>query len=269
MSIPLDDRGFNYGDGLFETIAVVDGDMPLLDYHFARLARGIAALKININIETLRQQLLDQVKLLPGSCSQYILKLIVTRGQGGRGYAFEPNLLGCVYFRQTAWPNYPSNNHRQGITVCLCDFRLSQQPYLAGIKHLNRLEHVLAAQEWANSDMSEGLLRDYDGNIIEGTRSNIFMLKGKTLLTPKLDQCGVVGVMRAYLMQLAQTFNLHCAEVRLQLDQLAQADEIFICNNIIGIWPVIKIQDICDKPIGQITKALQYALANRLPWLKV
>ncbi len=267
MAISLDDRGFNYGDGLFETMAVVGGDISLLDYHFARLKRGLAALKINICIETLRPQVMNELKLPQATGDNYILKLIVTRGVGGRGYAFDNNLPGCVYFRHCPWPNYPVKNSQQGVITRLCQLRLAQQPALAGIKHLNRLEQVLARQEWQDSEIAEGLLLDSAGNLIEGVSSNIFLVKGKTLLTPKLDQCGVAGVMRAYLIQLAQQFDLQVAEVQLQLEQVRQADEVFICNSVIGIWPVIKIINCCDKCVGQVTKALQYALAKRLGWV--
>ncbi len=258
----IEDRGFQYGDGLFETMAVRLGEVPLLAFHLARLAHDLARLDIKLDISALEAAVVALAAQQVSSTS-CILKLIVTRGSGGRGYAPSDALDAQYYMQILPWPEMPSTYVTDGITLQVCDLVLSQQSRLAGMKHLNRLEQVLAAQE-LKDDAVEGLLLDTQGHVIEAISANIFIVKGRTLLTPRLDRCGVAGVMRAYLMDLVTDFQLQVAEVNFTLTELAQADEIFLCNSIRGIWPVVNVQTVCEKPVGAVTRALQYALKKRL-----
>jgi 4-amino-4-deoxychorismate lyase len=124
----------------------------------------------------------------------------------------------------------------------LCETRLSHQPRLAGIKHLNRLENVLAAAEWQNPDVAEGLLCDSEGNVIEGTRSNLFLVRHGELLTPDLSRCGVAGVQRQRVLDWAATRNLPASVGRVTLQDVLDADEVFLTNSVIGLWPVREFQ---------------------------
>ena len=162
---------------------------------------------------------------------QQIIKVVLTRGQGRRGY----NPHGCnepnIYISEHQ-ASHPKEHQTKGIKVYNCQTRLAKQPLLAGIKHLNRLEQVMARSEWQDDDMAEGIMRDYADNFISGTMSNLFIVKGKTLITPCLEQCGIEGVMRNYLMSLATNFGLTVLVKNIQLPQLKAADEIFLTNSI-------------------------------------
>ena len=157
------------------------------------------------------------------------------------------------------WPAHPFEFSEQGIQARFCDTRLAVQPKLAGIKHLNRLEQVLARNEWGEDDIQEGIMRDSRDNLIEGTMSNLFILNGDTLHTPDLSECGVQGIMRKQVMDLAAElgFSVNCTDYR--RDVLEQADGLFFTNSIIGIWPVRQLGDLefdSNRQIKRIQKHL-------------
>ena len=134
----------------------------------------------------------------------------------------------------------------------VCRQRLSHSPALAGIKHLNRLEQVLAATEWDRAIADEGLMLDNTGAVIEGTVSNIFILRNETLLTPLLDHCGVAGVMRDFIIRkLSANTLLSVRQMRLTIDDLLTADAVFICNSILGVWPVhsVGVSQLSSSPV--------------------
>lgn len=160
-------------------------------------------------------------------------------------------------------PGYPAEWAMHGIKARLCQLRLGQQPRLAGIKHLNRLENVLAAAEWNDADIAEGVLLDIPGNVVEGTRSNLFMVRDGTLLTPDMSYCGVAGVQRERVMEWAAIHNVSCRLGQFRLDELLAADEVFLVNSIIGLWPVRELQNRTwsHHPIAmQVQKWLSHAL---------
>ncbi|MGB9670977.1 MAG: aminodeoxychorismate lyase [Halothiobacillaceae bacterium] len=253
-SLPLTDRGLHYGDGLFETMAVQEGRVRLLDLHLARLARGAARLAIPLaDAEGLVAALTTEA----GAMGEGVLKLILTRGSGGRGYlppdASTPSLI---------LQRYPpvAVEGQEGVTVRLCELRLARQPYLAGLKHLNRLEQVLARAEWRDPAIAEGVMLDSEGLLVEGVASNVFLVREGRLLTPLLDQCGVAGVMRAHVMQRAASLGLAVQETRLVLDDLMAADEVFLTNSLHGIRPVTCLLGRRDWAVGSVTRALQARL---------
>jgi 4-amino-4-deoxychorismate lyase len=132
----------------------------------------------------------------------------------------------------------------QGAQVRICQLRLGHQPHLAGIKHLNRLEQVLAQNEWHNPDIHEGLLFDEDGRLVSGTKSNVFLVRAGTLITPNLSRCGVAGVTRARLMKIAHDAGLPGGEVDdIDLKMVLAADELLLCNSLIGLWRVARLED--------------------------
>jgi len=255
--IPAQDRGVSYGDGLFETIAVVDGEPLLWSMHMDRLEDGC----IRLNIAFPGRELLEAETRQLGGDDRFIVKVIVTRGSGGRGYAYPPDLAPNRIIMRSEWPDYPHDYQGSGIQTRLCEIRLARQPRLAGMKHLNRLEQVMARAEWDDADIAEGLMLDMNNNLIEGTMSNIFVVDQGKLLTPSLDECGVAGVQRRNVMKLAGESGIVVNECEIPVAELGNYSEVFVTNSIIGIWPVIAI-DSLKYPIGQVTRMLQKSLGH-------
>ncbi|MET0065501.1 MAG: aminodeoxychorismate lyase [Candidatus Thiodiazotropha sp.] len=239
--VPVTDRGLQYGDGLFETIAVLEGCMPLWSRHMARLQRGEERLGFPITDKHLLER---EAKQLCVGVERGIVKIILTRGSGGRGYrpptASQPRRILGLH----PWPEYPPAWYRNGVRVRVCETRLSRQPRLAGIKHLNRLEQVLARDEWDDPEIAEGLMFDDLGNLICGTQSNLFVLHGNDLLTPDLSQSGVAGVMRELVLASAAGLGLIARQVRLRVEDLENADGLFLTNAVWGVCPVSQVAEV-------------------------
>jgi len=236
--INFSDRGFQYGDGLFETIEVVNGAPIFLDQHLQRLQKGCIKLLIPPpEVELLT----DEAYQLAQSSDKAVLKLIVTRGSGGRGYRQPETIQATRLFSLHPFPDYPDNLLKQGINARFCDMRLGLNPSLAGIKHMNRLEQVMARSEWTNPDIHEGIMMDINGHVVEGTMSNIFLVKDNCLYTPLIDQCGVDGILRNIIISLASANQMPLVEKVLTKADVFSADELFVTNSIVGIWSVKKI----------------------------
>ena len=262
-SISVTDRGLQYGDGLFETMAVINGEIPLWDKHWQRLALGCDKLAITCPDKS---QLEHEITMLCQhdediSEQHFVIKLIVTRGKGQRGYRFAKDLAATRILSTYPWPEYPEEYTSKGVAVCYCSTTLSENISLAGIKHLNRLEQVLARNEWAD-EFQEGLMLNMKGHVIDGTMSNLFVVKDNQLLTPALSTSGVAGVMRQTIIELAQELSMSVNEKTMTQAEIEQADEIFLTNSLFGIWPVKILANIQFKLIGQITQRLQKALAE-------
>ncbi len=254
------DRGLQYGDGLFETVAVVDGQPRLWREHMARLAYGCQRLQIALPDSTLLRQ---EAQQLCADQPRAILKIIITRGSGGRGYRIPETTEATRLLAIHPWPAYPDSHYQQGITLMVCHTRLGCNPALAGIKHLNRLEQVLARSEWQGSDIDEGLMRDLHGDVIEGTMSNLFIIEDETLITPDLAQCGVNGVMRERVLALAAELGITTRVETVSLTRLKAASACFITNSIIGLWPVRALGGI-NYEQGKIMHDLIDALVQTL-----
>lgn len=232
--IAIDDRGLSYGDGVFETIRLHQYSPVLLPQHLARLHLGLERLGIALDHDVLNQEIDALGAQFPDTG---VLKIIVTRGTGGRGYQPANNADTTRILSLHPLPDY-GDAPDCGVDVQVCNQRLALQPALAGIKHLNRLEQVLAAQELREATAMEGIMMDMDSNVVEGTRSNIFWAEQDSLYTPDLSQCGVEGIMRNYLIgNLAQAKVCESSPV----ERLCNADEIFLCNSVFGVWPVKRI----------------------------
>jgi 4-amino-4-deoxychorismate lyase len=201
-------------------------------------------------------------RLLAGA-DRAVLKLIVTRGAGGRGYRPPSLHMSSRILAMYPWPDYPASCREQGVKVRLCRIPLGRNSWLAGIKHLNRLEQVLARQEWDDPEISEGLMRDSDGNVVEGTMTNLFVVHEQRLMTSSLNACGVAGVMRGYLLDLARQEHMPIEECNISLARLYEADEVFLCNALIGIWPVNEVEGTAFKP-GPVTRYLLQRLQRDL-----
>ncbi|WP_369990448.1 aminodeoxychorismate lyase [Pseudomonas xanthosomatis] len=257
-ALNLQNRGLAYGDGLFETIAVRGGRPSLLSLHLERLALGCQRLALEADIALVENELRRYASLL----GEGVAKLILTRGDSQRGYAPAAGVPARRILQGSPLPAYPQANAETGIRLFPCQTRLAQQPLLAGLKHLNRLEQVLARAEWQDSACAEGLMRDTDGRLIEGVYSNLFLVRDGVLLTADLSRCGVAGVMRAALLQQAPLLGINVQVRDLVLEDLQQADEVFVCNSVYGIWPVREFGAL-DWPAGPLTLKLQ-AVARTL-----
>lgn len=234
-SIHAMDRGLMYGDGVFRTLRARDGVLLHWRRHYQKLQADCAALNIACPDEAL---LAREARKLCETATICAVKIIITRGISARGYAAslaaEPTrIIVC-----SPLPAFPEKFFREGVKVRLCDIRLPFQPRLAGVKHLNRLENVLARMEWNDEEIAEGILRDAENNVIEGTASNLFLVKQEMLYTPDLSRCGVAGVQRERVMDFAAKLGMPLKIQPLSLQRLMEADEIMLCNSLIGVWQV-------------------------------
>ncbi|MEH6650623.1 MAG: aminodeoxychorismate lyase [Motiliproteus sp.] len=230
------DRGFSYGDGVFETIRVSGGKALLLQRHLNRMKDGL--FRININYKQhLIDSLLSEVSLLCDGVNEAFIKVVISRGSGGRGYRCSPELQPTRVVMRVDAPRYPATLYKQGAELFACSTRLGSNPQLAGIKHLNRIEQVLARNEWQDQYV-EGLVCDQQGYLVEGTMSNLFLIRDDSLVTPLLDCCGVAGVVRSVIIDAAAKHGVTFAEQRLTVDDLLQADGAFMTNSGFGVLPV-------------------------------
>lgn len=229
---PLEDRGVAYGDGLFETVLVRNGVPQLWEQHLARLARGCRVLGLPMPArEALEAPLGEAGEGLS------VLKLILTRGSGGRGYA--PPATPEPRLRWRLAPFAPdAERWREGVRVRHCRLRLGTQPLLAGLKHLNRLENVLARAEWTDADTAEGLLSDGEGRLVEATCMNLFWQRDGVLETPRLDRCGVSGTLRAALLERTPIREVDAAP-----ETLERVEALWLGNSLQGLWPVARLDD--------------------------
>ncbi|ADE16172.1 aminodeoxychorismate lyase [Nitrosococcus halophilus Nc 4] len=260
--IEVADRGLHYGDGLFETIAVCKERAVLYAAHLRRLEEGCRRLAIAVP----KREVLDkEVANLCQGISQGVLKIIVTRGSGGRGYRPPPQPQPTRILSMHPWPDYPAVSSEYGITLRICRTPLGHNPYLAGIKHLNRLEQVLARSEWDDPMIPEGVMLDSQGYVIGGTMSNLFIVREGNLQTPDLISCGVAGVMRGFILEQALPLDLKVTEYSLTLADLKSAEEVFVCNSLMGLWPVRRFEET-QYPLGPVTQRLRQRIHSQLSW---
>ena len=233
------DRGLQYGDGVFETMCVRRHAVRHLDYHLQRLFEGCARLMIEPpNEDRLRRELSEAAARRASA----VLKLIVTRGVGPRGYWCSGRERCTRILTLTALPHSAARLAGKPISVRICRMVLGTNTRLAGLKTLNRLESVLARSEWTDPRIHEGLLRDGDDNIVCGTMSNLFLRRGKLLVTPLLDRCGVAGVMRRWVLQQARALRLRPTQGRIGVQDLKDAEEVFMTNAVAGLMSVGEIR---------------------------
>ena len=233
--IPADDRGFGYGDGVFRTLALRDGLPQCWEPQYAKLAADCRALGIG---PPAAADLLADIRRIAAQLPDCALRITVTRGTGGRGYVPPAHPQTRRVVSAAPLPAYPSTWPEQGVTVRWCELRLATQPRLAGIKHLNRLENVLARAEWHDPAVAEGLLLDASDQVIGGTRCNLFVVEAGALITPDLSRCGVAGVTRELVMAAAVHHGLRCRIETISRARLAAADAVLLVNSLIGVWPV-------------------------------
>jgi 4-amino-4-deoxychorismate lyase len=247
--VSTQDRGFNYGDGIFRTLLVREGFPQSWVRHYLKLHHDCATLGLDCPTS---ETLLSDIASLTSNSPNGVVKIVITRGVGQRGYAILGQQASFRVVSLSSIPVFDEHHYTSGIKIHRCRLKLGHQPKLAGIKHLNRLENVLAATECFEAGFPEGLLEDEDGFLIAGTRSNIFFIRGKTLYTPDLSRCGVAGVQRERVMEWARTHGIKCKVVQMHFEELLSADEIFLVNSVFGLWPVGEMASYkrCEHPIA-------------------
>ncbi|MGE0113577.1 MAG: aminodeoxychorismate lyase [Steroidobacteraceae bacterium] len=249
----LNERGWQYGDGLFETMLLRNGSIRFLDDHIERLQTGC----VRLGMPALPTELiLKELQLLCGARQHGVIKLTLTRGRGERGYRPSMPLQPTRLLQLFATPAMQTPSD---IRLRWCATRLSRNALLAGIKHCNRLEQVLAQAEWYETDIAEGLMLDTEGELISATMHNVFLVLDGVLVTPDLRYSGVAGIMRKNVLRLANALQIENETRAVRAEEILAAQEVFICNAVRGIRPVIQLEQQCW-PIGDLTRALMNTL---------
>ena len=253
--ISIFNRNSQFGDGLFETCLVENKKILFWINHFARLNRGCKQLKISKVDELVW---LSDVKKALSLCSydRCVVKLILSRGESQRGYGFKDDIKPV---RAVIISELQKATLSNSFSLEYCQSGYDSNPKLAGIKHCNRLEQVLAR---AGLKSDEGIMMDENRNVISVTQGNIYAIHGNTLITPKLDKCGVEGTRRAVILDLAKLLGIKVKVEALSVEKLGQADEVFISNSIIGIQSISQIGEISfgESPI---TKKIKDAFTEK------
>ena len=233
------DRGLAYGDGVFRTFPLRDGRVPLWRRQYAKLAGDAAALAIRAPVAALLEQ---DLAAITARHADGAIRITLSRGVSARGYAFVENAEGTRIVSRSEFA--PAADPLRGVRVRWCALRLAVQPALAGIKHLNRLENVLARAEWRNPQIAEGLLCDTEARVIGGTMSNLFLLRGGILTTPALTGCGVAGVTRDVIIERARSEGNPVRIAPVSVQDVRTAEALFLVNSLIGVWPVAALDEL-------------------------
>ena len=252
LSLTPFDRGFAYGDGVYRTLQILNGAPVLWEQHYQKLVDDTARMSLECPAA---ETLLDEIATLFDFASSGVCKIVITRGESAPGYAIPQSITTSTRILvKSVLPTYPKEYFDIGIKLFLCRLRLSHQPLLAGIKHLNRLENVFARSENFNPEYQDGLLLDCQDYVTECTAANIFLRKGRLLTTPKLTECGVSGVTREFVISSAEDLGCELVERKVRLDELIQADEVVITNSLYGAFQVIALENKVWQPQGLAQK---------------
>jgi 4-amino-4-deoxychorismate lyase len=257
MGLSVLDRGLQYGDGLFETIACRNAQACFLDLHLQRLAEGCARLGIRYGEFPL---LAARLREVAATQARSIIKLILTRGSAtARGYGAQGDEQARSVLLQYPWPPHDPAPWERGVRVRSATGRVGENPLLAGLKHLNRLEQVLIRAEWTDPAIQEALVFSSSGWLVSGTMSNVFLVRDGRIMTPAITHAGIRGVMRRVVIDAAQRAGIAVTELALDAAALHAAEEIFLTNARIGIWPV-RALDGHARSVGPVTRQLQQGL---------
>jgi 4-amino-4-deoxychorismate lyase len=264
-SIDVTDRGLQFGDGVFETIRIDRGRLVWWQQHMSRLLEGCRRLHFS-NLPDV-EVLLKEAVQLSENCTQGALKIIITRGYSNCGYSIPREISpNRILLMRPGMSN--SAQAKQGICLGVCRQRISSTTNLSGIKHLNRLEQVLARMECASEGWDEGLMLNERGKVMEGSMSNLFVWQHDHLFTPLLENAGVEGIARGIIIKLAQKCGIAVEQGELDILDLPNVDELFVCNSLIGLWPVSQIKipqsGLQNFEIGDKTRFLQQQLEEAM-----
>ncbi len=255
MSVDVTDRGFALGDGLFETIAIRDGAPRFWQAHADRLLDGCHRLSIPAPS---MDELAHEVERVRNGAVSGTARITVSRGPGPRGYAppREPVPTRVVAFFPATGQSRPGSR----FVLRWCQTRLALQPSLAGLKHLNRLEQVLARSEWDDPEIDEGIMLATDGRVVECVMSNLFLVINHTLVTPALDECGVSGVIRRQVLEAARSSGIDTEVRRVEPDEVRRATAVFVTNAVRGMVAVERIGDLQYSPDEAVVRHLMDCL---------
>ena len=233
------DRAFQYGDGIFRTFVVENKKPRHWKYHYKKIVEDCRAIKITPPKES---ALLSDIQLLFKAKKRAVGKFIISRGVSERGYKFNKDIVHNRFLIKTNMPIYPKASFKSGVSLYVCKHKLNPS-ILSGVKHLNRLENIVARQEWTSDQYADGILLDHDGHVIECISSNIFMRIGKIIYTPKISHVGIKGVTRGLVIQISDQLGFKVKEVTFNLNKLLEADEVLITNSLFGVMQVKKIKN--------------------------
>ena len=236
-SISPQDRGLNYGDGVFRTLVTAAGQPVWWEDHYAKLLHDCNGLGLVCPQESL---LSTEVQHVAGGAN-VIVKITITRGVSARGYKPPADVLPTRII--SASPLHDYAPAVQGVRVRWCTQRLARQATIGGIKHLNRLENVLARSEWDAAAIAEGLMCDDTGAVISGTMTNLFVMRDGRLHTPDLSLSGIDGVTRGRVLRVARMNHIDLCIGRLETADVLAADEVFLSNSVIGLWRVAQLDN--------------------------
>lgn len=266
--VNLADRGFNFGDGHFTTMKVVKGEVQLFDLHLARLKHACQMLFIDFKHWT---DLVLHIHAQALTLDSGVLKLVITRGIGGKGYSPEGCSEASWFLQARDIPAFYDTWQQTGIALTVCRYQQTVNPVLSGLKTLNRLDQVMIKQELLGCDELDGIVCSTEGYVIETSMANIFWVKDNVIYTPSMQRSGVEGVMRKRVMDLVVSLNLSVEVGDYTIDKIISADEIFITNALMDIVPVNMLcaADIAVNQVYQrftsrdsITAILQSALSH-------
>ena len=260
QALSVHDRGLHYGDGLFETIVCLRGQPRFLRDHLQRLSESCARLAIAAPAaDELSARILEAGR--GGDC---IVKLIVTRGEAKeRGYRIDPALCPTTLVLRHPLNRPDPAAIQSGVRARLGKLRLAESEQLAGMKHLNRLEQVLARAEWSDPAIGESLLGSRSGELISGTMSNVFIVRQGALETPALERAGVRGVMRAVVLRTARAAGLAAHERAIGWSELPGVREAFLTNSVMGVCPIREL-DGRALEVGETTRRVQQLMGPLL-----
>ncbi|WP_045411767.1 aminodeoxychorismate lyase [Vibrio owensii] len=255
--ISLGDRSFQYGDGCFTTIKTKKGELEHWQAHVERMEACLKTLHIPFPDWN---QVFDWVMKAVLNDDLAGIKIHISRGTGGRGYSPSGIEGPVVTISNFAFPSHYSSWQENGVPLGVCRTRLGIQPLLAGHKHNNRIEQVLAKAEVEGSEFTDAVTLNVQNHVIETTIANLFWVKDKKVYTPDLSLSGVAGVMRRKVLEFLQTNGYPVQVATFELSDLLNADEVLMCNSLLGVAPVSGIltpDNKIDFPIGKLTRRLQ------------
>ena len=262
--IDVRDRGPAYGDGLFETIALINGQVQLWQFHRQRLSSGLLSLGLVSDAEAAASMVDFIVQDIQAAYAlfdtpQGVIKVTVTRGVGGRGYAPPSAIKPTRIVALLPWPLGRKHLSSKGVTAQVCQHRWSSNRALAGIKHLNRLDQVMARKEWTDVNIHEGIMLNQQGYVMSGVMSNLFIQVNGALIMPKLDECGIHGTMAQQVCVIAKQSWINIIERAVTLDDLVTAEGVFFTNSLNGIWPLAELLPHVTKASDKLTVASSLA----------
>jgi 4-amino-4-deoxychorismate lyase len=244
------DRGLQFGDGVFETIACRKNQLEFWDYHYERMQQGCEKLQMECPSET---RLLGDITKILHSDEDSVVKIIVSRGISARGYRPDPD----ASVSRICFVSPLMSVSGQPLDVVMCHHRLPDESETGGIKHCNRLDQVMARLEWDSSGADEGLLCNFSGDIISGTMSNIFIIYDQKLITPDLaGSAGVAGTVRRAAIEAARELGIEILVSKVKQKDIQTAQEVFLTNSLMLIAPVKTLQNKSFAIPGRLTKTL-------------